>query len=138
MAVKFLLDTNILSEPLAVKPNQSVLKALEANSSSLATASIVWHELAYGAKRIPNSKRKNKILRYLEKAVLSIPILPYNHEAASWHAKERAYLDSKGETPPYADAQIAAIAAMNNLTLVTRNIKDFRRFRNIAIENWFD
>jgi tRNA(fMet)-specific endonuclease VapC len=40
--------------------------------------------------------------------------------------------------PSFADGQIASIAVINDLTLVTRNIADFRRFAEVAIENWFE
>jgi tRNA(fMet)-specific endonuclease VapC len=43
-----------------------------------------------------------------------------------------------GQTPAYCDGQIAAIAAVNNLTLVTRNINDFQHFQDLKLENWFE
>jgi tRNA(fMet)-specific endonuclease VapC len=54
--------------------------------------------------------------------------LDYTTEAADWHAHERARLSQVGQTPPYADGQIAAIAAVNHL-VVTRNVTDFERFK---------
>jgi len=42
-----------------------------------------------------------------------------------------------GQTPPYVDGQIAAIAAVNQLVLVTRNITDFENFQDLQLENWF-
>jgi hypothetical protein len=58
----------------------------------------------------------------------SFPILDYNRDAAEWHARERARLEVSGKTPPFVDAQIAAIACVNNLVLVTANQPDFPRF----------
>ena len=40
--------------------------------------------------------------------------------------------------PVYADTQIAAIAAVNGLILVTRNAADFAQFDSLMVENWFD
>jgi len=34
------------------------------------------------------------------------------------------------------DGQIAAIAHVNDLTLVTVNVRDFARFKNFVVENW--
>jgi predicted nucleic acid-binding protein len=51
--------------------------------------------------------------------------------------KERARLIPLGLTPSYADGQIAAIAKVNNLILVTRNVADYANFQDLAIENWF-
>jgi len=52
------------------------------------------------------------------------------------HAAERARLAARGDTPPFADGQIAAIALANDLTLVTFNAADFRRFEDLRIEIW--
>jgi len=56
--------------------------------------------------------------------------------AAKWHACERARLQSIGKTPPFVDGQIAAIAYVNNLILVTRNITDFDSFSDLQIQSW--
>ncbi len=57
---------------------------------------------------------------------------------AEWYAKQRAILNEQGKMPAYADGEIAAIAAANNLTLVTRNIDDFSEFKNLELDNWFE
>jgi tRNA(fMet)-specific endonuclease VapC len=49
---------------------------------------------------------------------------------------ERARLEGLGKPAPYVDGQIAAIASINDLTLVTLNIKDFARFKDLAVETW--
>jgi tRNA(fMet)-specific endonuclease VapC len=64
-------------------------------------------------------------------------ILPYDLEAAEWYAIERARLVSLGRTPPYFDGQIAAIAVVNDLVLVTNNISDYAEFQNLQLQNWF-
>jgi tRNA(fMet)-specific endonuclease VapC len=40
------------------------------------------------------------------------------------------------ETPPFVDGQIASIAKVNGLILVTKNIKDYRSFSRLKTENW--
>ena len=65
-------------------------------------------------------------------------ILPYDEAAATWHARERARLLGLGRPQPYPDSQIAAIAATRNLTLVTRNTRDFECFDGLRLENWFE
>jgi tRNA(fMet)-specific endonuclease VapC len=65
-----------------------------------------------------------------------LTILPYDEQAAEWHGAERARLEKRGRPPAAADAQIAAIACVNNLVVVTANAKDFRRFRGLSVENW--
>ena len=84
------------------------------------------------------SKKRRAIEAYLEEAVRSsLPILPYDEEAASWHASERARLGKRGRPPAAADGQIAAIARVNELVIVTANVRDFRRFEGLEVVNWF-
>lgn len=52
------------------------------------------------------------------------------------HALECARLEGMGKPAPFADGQIAAIAYVNELTLVTANVKDFARFKGVEVENW--
>jgi tRNA(fMet)-specific endonuclease VapC len=67
---------------------------------------------------------------------MSMPIFDYDAAAAEWHATERARLAAQGWTPPFQDGQIAAIAFVNNLTLVTFNVADFKRFKGLTVANW--
>jgi tRNA(fMet)-specific endonuclease VapC len=66
----------------------------------------------------------------------SFPILPYDEAAATWHGEERVRLDALGRPAPFVDGQIAAIAHVNGLVLVTTNDRDFARFAGLAVENW--
>ena len=65
-----------------------------------------------------------------------MPILPYDSVCAVWHAAERERLERIGLTPPFSDGQIAAIAAVNHLILVTFNTEDFANFAGLRIEAW--
>lgn len=136
MTIRFSLDTNVISEPLKAKPNKSVMRHLRAQEAEMAISSIVWHELWTGCYRLPESKRRTAIERYLRDVVASLPILPYDTSAAQWHAAERARLTVLGKTPPFADGQIAAIAYVHNLVLVTSNAADFAQFRELDVADW--
>ena len=48
MAIHFLLDTNILSEPTKPLPNTRVMTRLTENSGQFATATIAYHEIVFG------------------------------------------------------------------------------------------
>ena len=137
MSIRYLLDTTVLSEPIKSHPDARTLECLSEHDGELATCSVVWHELCFGAARLVTSKKRAAIEAYLEEAVRSIlPILPYDQEAAAWHARERARLSKRGRPPSAADGQIAAIASVNDLILVTANAKDFRRFKDLVVEDW--
>ena len=135
--MKYLLDTNTVSEPLRPRPSPGVLRRLLEHEGEIAIPAPVWHELRFGCARLPRSRRREAIERYLEDVILeSFPILDYGFKAAHWHARERARLAAVGRTPPFVDGQIAAIAHANELTLVTSNTGDFRAFEGLTVESW--
>jgi tRNA(fMet)-specific endonuclease VapC len=137
--IEFLLDTNIISEAVKLQPNPVVLQRLQTSIGKIAIAAVTWHELLYGMRRLPESKRKQDLECYLTDVVAStINIIPYDKLAADWFATERSRLAAMGKTPSYADGQIASIAAVNDLVLVTRNVSDFADFNGIQLENWFN
>ena len=137
MRLRYLLDTNVVSEPLRPRPSRTLLRRLERREGETAIASVVWHELRFGCARLPESRRREAIERYLEDVVRSsFPILDYDRAAAEWHARERARLEAAGRMPPFIDGQIAAIAAVHDLVLVTANKADFRPFEGLRVEGW--
>lgn len=138
MSARYLLDTNILSEPLRPRPNDNVVRLLHLHQAEIVTATLVWHELLFGCYRLPTSARRTAIEDYLFHVVVpTVPFLPYDEAAARWHAAERARLVALGRTPPFADGQIAAIAATQALTLVARNTKDYSEFTGVEVIDWF-
>ena len=135
--MQYLLDTNVLSEAVKITPDKSVMKMLERHQHEIVTAAPVWHELQFGCQRLPQSRKREVITLFLNDIVRrTMLILPYDDMAAEWHAKERARLSLKGVTPSFVDGQIAAIASVNDLILVTRNIDDFKSFLKLKIKNW--
>ncbi len=137
--LSYLLDSNILSEPSRPPPNGNVHSRLLAHRNEVCTAAPVLHDMRYGLARMPDGRRQQELTSYLEQALNQpLTILPYDREAALWHAEERARLTSQGRMPPFIDGQIAAITMVNNLTLVTRNIDDFADFAGLTVENWFE
>jgi tRNA(fMet)-specific endonuclease VapC len=137
VTLRYLLDTCIVSAPVAKTPDPGILERLEQRGPECAIAAPVWHELTYGCRRLPMGKRRVALETYLRDVVRgSFPILPYDEVAATWHGQERARLEALGRPAPYVDSQIAAIAHVNGLVLVTTNPKDFRRFKELRVENW--
>lgn len=136
MTPRFLLDTNVWSELMRAAPDRALARKVAAATGSLTTGAPAWHELRFGVARLPASPRKTRLGAYLDELGELVPILPYDDAAASWHADERARLESGGKTPPYVDGQLAAIAAIRGLVLVTRNVRDFAAFTGLTVERW--
>lgn len=137
MTLRFLLDTSVVSAPVSKSPPPRVIKRLEEHGHESAIAAPVWHELTYGCHRLPRGKRRDAIDTYLHEVVkASFPILGYDEAAATWHGHERARLEGLGKSAPFTDGLIAAIARVNGLTLVTFNVKDFARFKDLNVTSW--
>jgi len=135
----YLLDTNILSEPARKIPDMKVMQRFSESDGQYATAAVVWHELQYGCALLANSTRKTQLQSYLSTLQDNgLIIISYEKSAAEWFALQRASLKRQGKTVTYADGEIASIAAVNNLTLVTRNIDDFVNYKNLKLDNWFE
>ena len=137
MTLQYLLDTGIVSSPVSKTPNLEILKQLDRHGHECAIGAPVWHELTYGCLRLPRGKRRTAIETYLAEVVqAAFTILPYDEAAAAWHGRERARLDAIGRPAPYVDGQLAAIAHTHGLVLVTLNVRDFSRFKDLQIQNW--
>lgn len=137
--MRYLLDTNILSEPTRPDPHPFVLEQIHRHRKRICTATPVWHELLFGVRRLPASRRRQRLEAYLREVVqASMDILPYDAEAAHQHAEERARLTGIGKTPAFVDGQIAAIAQVHGLVLVTHNVSHFASFRELAVEDWLE
>lgn len=139
MPMKYLLDTNIISEPMKQKTNVKLMNRLALNSIFSCTSATVWHELWHGVKLLNDGKRKEELVSYLN--LLNedgFHILPFCKESAEWLAGERVRLKHKGITPSKYDSEIATVAQVNQLILVTRNTNDFSVFSGLTVENWFD
>ena len=85
------------------------------------------------------AEARNRFTSIIRDAETSPPIEITRHGETvavilSW--QERARLVARGQTPPFADGQIAAVAKVNDLVLVTFNESDFHIFNELQIQDW--
>lgn len=136
----FLLDTNIVSETVKLKPEPRVLKWLERQSpSELFLASLTIGELVRGAFKVKEKARRERFTKWIEEDLsqqFENRILAFDHVAARVWGQLMGEGDRKGKTPSAADTQIAAIAIDRDLTLVTRNVRDFEHFDLDILNLW--
>jgi tRNA(fMet)-specific endonuclease VapC len=139
VGLSYLADTNVVSEIMRPRPQASVYDQWQAKSGMTGIAAVTWHELLTGVSLLPASKRRTAFTDFLQEQIApTTPVLSYDQAAAEWHAQERVRLMQIGLTPSFPDGQIAAVAAVNNLILVTRNTADFADFAGLRLENWFE
>jgi tRNA(fMet)-specific endonuclease VapC len=132
----FLLDTNVFAALSQPRPLSRVERAFEKHMSDVVTASVVIHEMWFGIERMPSSRRRAELERFMAEVVAGVKVLPYGERAARWHAVERARLEAAGTPRSLADGQIAAIAAVHDATVVTANVSHFEPFEGLLVEDW--
>ena len=125
--MKYLLDTNVLSEAMKAVPDQNVMRWLDENEHDSALSVIAIAELADGIEALPNGKRKASLAQKLDfmREDFSEQILDFD-EACAWEwARYCNAVRVNGGEPPVLDSLIAATAQVWGLIVVTRNEKDF-------------
>ena len=95
---------------------------------------VLW-ELLTGALKSQDSR--SQIAR-LDAVKSRFDVLPFDLPAAEQAAKVRAHLERQGTPIGPVDTMIAGIALSRDLTVVTRNIREFERVPGLRVENWYD
>ena len=131
--MKYLLDTNACIVYLN-QTNSSILsKMQDVKPSDILLCSVVKSELIFGAKK---SRRVAENLGKLEAFFSNFQSLPFDDRAAEVYGGIRADLEKKGIVIGPYDMQIAAIALINELTLITHNSQEFERVIGLRHEDW--
>jgi len=130
--MKYLLDTNICINFL--KGNRNLIQKVQSFSpDEITLCSIVKAELFYGAMRSNNPTRTNAIQQAFVRQFCS---LSFDDRAATYHGQIRAQLAIQGQLIGPYDLQIAAIALVHQIVLVTNNTREFARVPSLSLEDW--
>ena len=124
--MRFLLDTNVISEAGKPSPDPKVLNWLLAHEAACAVPSIAVAERYQGAYAA-EPRRRAKLLAEVAAFVREAGerLLPFDAAAAEAWGEYVSRPALKRQPRPYPDTQIAAIAISRHLTVVTRNTSDF-------------
>ena len=129
----YLLDTNTVI--YFFKGLGDVAKNLfEKSPQEIFIPSIVIYELEVGIAKSNNSKQREE---QLLKLLSHVQIVDFSTNEAKESASIRAILEKNGTPIGPIDTLIAGCAKANNLTLVTRNIDEFKRVDGLLFQNWF-
>jgi tRNA(fMet)-specific endonuclease VapC len=138
--VKYLLDTNVISELVAKKPNPKVMDWIDSvDLESVYLSVITIGELRKGIEKLPDSQRKSLLTTWLNEDLL----VRFNGKVLvldtavmlSWGALT-GKLERQGRPLPATDSMIAALAIYHSCTLVTRNEDDFKGTGVIIFNPW--
>ena len=137
--MKYLLDTNVISELRKSNCNQSVKSfATEIPWDNFYLSVITMGELCYGIEKLPNRKKKHELSVWLYSKVpqwFNRRIISLDTEVLLEWGKIRAETAITGRTLPVMDTLIAAAAITHRMILVTRNIKDFDGIEGLNLLN---
>jgi hypothetical protein len=110
--MKFLVDTNILSEPTKPQPNPMVEQWIADHEADFYTSALVIAEPLNGLEKLPHGERKSRLARQIDKLIEkpSGRILSFNLRVANEWVQLQAELRSKSHNMPWEDSIIAATA----------------------------
>ncbi|GGD95274.1 ribonuclease VapC [Aureimonas endophytica] len=128
----YFLDTNVLSHLMEEPYGHIAQHIAQVPTASVLTSVIVIAELRYGVAW----KRSEKLRRRLDVILTRLPVEPWTQPADEIYGDIRAELRRTGNMIGANDLLIAAHALSLDATLVTRNVREFERVRNLKVENW--
>lgn len=122
----YLVDANVLSEATRPAPSPHVIGWLRDHEPELVVTPIILGEIEYGILLLPSGKKRTQLLTWFRQGVQRLRVLDLDAGTAAVWAELLARLKRKGQAMPVKDSLIAASALQHQLTIVTRNVPDFR------------
>lgn len=129
--MSFLLDTNICSAHFTRK--KGLTHRFIQHSGGLFVSTVVLGELYAGAY---HSQSSSRLVECISDLLLDVQVVDFDSTCAEMFGKVRGSLLRNGISVPSIDLMIAATALVNNLTLVTHNIADFRHVPDLRLVDW--
>jgi len=131
------LDTNVVSELVRKRPEPRVQAFVRAQSDPLISV-LTIHEIAYGADRAPDPRRRAKLTAWLASIRNEFVgrIIEIDAAIAEHGGRLRVAAANQGALADVIDALIAACAASRGAAIATRNVSHFAPFGVPIIDPW--
>jgi predicted nucleic acid-binding protein len=138
--VKFLLDTNTVSEGITPRPNAGLVDWFAAVDEDRVFVSVVTlAEIRHGIERMAAGARRARLDTWLQEelpARFMGRVIPVDSRVADTWGRLVARGDEICRPIAVMDAFIAATAEVHGLTLVTRNVSDFEAVIEAILNPW--
>lgn len=133
--MKVMLDTNICIALIKQKPANVVKKFNDFQVGEICISTVTLAELRYG---VAKSQYQEKNQAALDDFILPLEIAEFDEVAANYYGVLRANLETKGTPIGAMDLMIGAHALSQNLTIVTNNVREFKRIPKLVVVDWFN
>ncbi|MBI5576392.1 MAG: type II toxin-antitoxin system VapC family toxin [Deltaproteobacteria bacterium] len=131
--MKYILDTDGCIELIRRKPPKLIQRLTGSQPGDVGLSSITTAELWFGVAKSDDPGKNRKALAGF---LAPFEIVPFDESAAMAYGEIRAALEIAGTPIGSMDLLIGAHALSIGATLVTANIREFRRIRGLRTANW--
>jgi tRNA(fMet)-specific endonuclease VapC len=131
--VKYLLDTSVCVELIRGRGSRVLKRMAQRPTGDFALSSITVAELQYGVWKSPQMPQEREAL---DEFLQPLMTLEFDFAATEVYGRIRAQLEAAGTPVGALDTLIAAHAISRDLTLLTRNLKEFKRVPGLKGEDW--
>ncbi len=135
--MKYLVDADVLCEVTRPEPSPAVVEWLRKHERNLSVTPIVLGEIEYGIGLTTSSRKRIELELWFAEGMKRLRVIDMDAGTASVWAALLIRLKKKGRAMPVKDSLIAASALQHQLTIVTRNVSDFRN-AGVSLFNPFD
>jgi len=136
----YLLDTNVVSELRRPRPSQRVIAFLERTPlKALFLSDVVMAEIRFGIETIGDMSRRAQLTAWLEGTIRPMyagRILRLTEDTLLRWRVMLEFCRKRGHVVAEPDLMLAAIAAVNGLTVVTRDTAPFRKLGLDVVDPW--
>jgi len=122
----YLVNANVLSEPTKPTADAKVVQWLRDNEGDFVVDPMILGELLIGILSLPRGRKRSELEQWLSRIVQAIECLKWDAAVSRRWAELVVDLKGKGQMAPLLDGMIAATALAHDLTVVTRNVSDFK------------
>ena len=131
--MKYLLDTNICIALIRHKPVALIQRLVVHSPGEVGVSAITVAELSHGAEKSSQPEQNRAALAQF---LLPLEVAAFDQTAALAYGRLRAQLERDGQIIGAMDLLIAAHALGLETTLVTNNLREFRRVPELKVEDW--